>query len=306
MNIESAKTPTITKTSESQTASSQTSSTNASANTSSFKEELNAAKSQEVKAAQDAQKKNENEAETSITQNNTTEDNAQTVQQAVQTNVANQLKIDQDKKDKREDTLNDSKITKISNPLDELSSKIGAINEIKAPINNKVQSVDTKEKDLLSSGNNYCTTMKMDNKDITFFLNLVQNQQMSAQSTQIQNQNVVNNNFTEIKTKATNAPVQVSQTLLDALNESVKTGKPFRIDFDKDIAVVMKVDKNGVLSANFIPGDAAVENYLRNNIEGLRQSFNEQGLNYNELSYSKQQKQEQQERQSKNKENEDE
>ncbi len=94
--------------------------------------------------------------------------------------------------------------------------------------------------------------------------------------------------FQEIKAEATQKTVAVTQTLLDSLNESMKTNKPFRIDFGDDIAVIMKVDKDGILSANFIPGSSAVENYLRGNIGYLRQSFEEQNLDYNELSYTRQ------------------
>lgn len=295
MNVESAKTPTVTKVSENQTSSSAA--TTGKDNSASFKQELDAVKSQDSK-----QTESEN---IQAQQQNTEPENAEAVKQNAQTNAARQLK-DKQLQDEKNALFDKDEFSTISNPLDELSSKIAALNEMKNPLNMKFKSADNKIKETDLSTADCFKTMNMDKNDVTFFLNLVQNQQMSAQSTQLQNQNAINNNFTEIKTEATQSTVQVSQTLLDALNESVKTGKPFRIDFDKDIAVIMKVDKNGVLSANFIPGDAAVENYLRNNIESLKQSFNEQGLNYNELSYSKHQKQQQGQNQSQNKENEDE
>lgn len=143
----------------------------------------------------------------------------------------------------------------------------------------------------------------MDNNDIMFFVNLVENRQMIAQNNPVINSNI-NNNFTDIKSEATQETVRVSATLMDAINDSLKTNKSFRIDFDKDIAVIMRVDKEGVLSANFIPGSAAVENYLRNNIETLRQNFDNQNLPYNELSYKRQQKEEHQQHQNKENENE--
>ena len=60
----------------------------------------------------------------------------------------------------------------------------------------------------------------------------------------------------------------------------------------------MKVDKEGKINANFIPGDKAVEAYLRNNIDFLRQRFNEENIAYGDLNYSKsrQEKQEQEQR----------
>ena len=41
----------------------------------------------------------------------------------------------------------------------------------------------------------------------------------------------------------------------------------------------------GKVSAEFIPGDKAVEMYLRNNIDSLRQRFDDQNLPYNDLFY---------------------
>lgn len=88
---------------------------------------------------------------------------------------------------------------------------------------------------------------------------------------------------------------------MDKLAESMKTNQPFRIDFDKDVSVIIKVNKDGSLAANFIPGDKAVEQYLRNNIASLRQRFDEQDLSYTQLSYSNSRQQQQQKRQNKEK-----
>ena len=201
-------------------------------------------------------------------------------------------------------TITTSTSKTIEDPVSELSSKIAALNEVKNGSSTSKTEKTGLKTDETSDKSDYCKTMKMDDKDITFFVNLVGNQEMSAQANQKISQ--TDPGFTDIKTKETQAPVQVSATLMDAINESVKTNKPFRIDFDNNIAVIMKVDKNGTLSANFIPGDAAVENYLRNNIPNLRQSFDNQNLPYSNLSYSNQQKQQQQQqKQNKNKENAD-
>lgn len=191
-------------------------------------------------------------------------------------------------------------------PIKELKTEISYINNLKNGINPKIGAVNLKTDETLDK-TAFCQIMKMDNTDINFFMGLVENQQVNSQNAQIGNVNGgISNNFLNFKTEATQKTVQVSATLLDALNDSMKTNKPFRIDFDENIAVIMKVDKNGVLSANFIPGDAAVESYLRNNIAMLQQSFNEKNLAYNELSYTKQQKQEEQNQQNNKKENENE
>lgn len=198
----------------------------------------------------------------------------------------------------------------ISDSLDELSSKIATINELKTSSSSKSYNANATKNDKISDKSDYSHRMKMDNSDITFFVNLVQNQGANAGANAAVN--VANlatqkaaDNSSDTAAQATSQSAQISQTLMNALNESMQTNKPFRIDFGSDVAVIMKVDKDGNISANFIPGSAAVENYLRNNISLLRQNFDNQNLPYNELSYSRQQKQDQQQQRN-NKENKNE
>jgi len=290
MNIESTTIPTAAKTTA-EASTSATAGTVTKDSTKTFKDELATVATQETQNPQtnDANK-------TQIEETNAKNNNAQQIEK-------DKLTIEQDK------VAKNLQIANFSDPLSELNLKIASLNEVKNGFNQKPQTIDSASKtdSKTKTGNDYSQSIKMDNKDTIFFLNLVQNQQMSAQANQATNSGVGSNTFTDIKSEATQSTVQVSATLLNALNDSVKTGKSFRIDFDNDIAVIMKVDKEGTLSANFIPGSAAVEQYLKNNIAGLRQSFNEQNLPYNELSYRNQSKQEQKQQQNnKNKENENE
>lgn len=183
----------------------------------------------------------------------------------------------------------------------------GGINFTDFKYHNESQSLLTQNiqdllntKNLMSTVNSAQTVdydaINMSDSDATFFANLVQNTDMSMQSiaSQIQtqmadgNQNIQQN-------------VKVSSVLMEKLSESMKTNQPFRIDFDKDVSVIIKVNKDGSIAANFIPGDKAVEQYLRNNISFLRQRFDEQNLSYSQLSYSNSRQQQQQKRQGKEK-----
>lgn len=183
----------------------------------------------------------------------------------------------------------------------------GGINFTDFKYHNESQSLLTQNiQDLLNTKNLMSTVnsaqsvdydaINMSDSDATFFANLVQNTDMSMQSiaSQIQtqmadgNQNIQQN-------------VKVSSVLMEKLSESMKTNQPFRIDFDKDVSVIIKVNKDGSIAANFIPGDKAVEQYLRNNISFLRQRFDEQNLSYSQLSYSNSRQQQQQRRQGKEK-----
>ncbi len=174
-------------------------------------------------------------------------------------------------------------------------------NESQSLLTQNIQSL-LNTKDLMSTVNSASTfnydVINMSDSDANFFANLVQNTDMSMKSiSDSVNQSLMNGNTENVQKN-----VQVSSVLMEKLSESMKTSQPFRIDFDKDVSVIIKVNKDGSLAANFIPGDKAVEQYLRNNISSLRQRFDEQNLPYSELSYSNQNRQ-QQERRRNNKEN---
>lgn len=138
-------------------------------------------------------------------------------------------------------------------------------------------------------------SINMSNDDANFFANLVQRTDMSISG-------IVNEVSLQTAENSKNIQqnIKVSSILMEKLAESLKTNKPFRIDFDKDVSVIIKVNKDGSLSANFIPGDKAVEQYLRNNIASLRQRFDEENLSYSELSYSNSKEERQQRRKKEN------
>ena len=127
------------------------------------------------------------------------------------------------------------------------------------------------------------SALKINESDADFFINLTQNDNINVQSIQAQAQSMVNNGAEVAEVKQN---VQVSQALLNALSEARENNQPLRIDFDQNISVILRVGRDGAVSAQFIPGDKAVEQYLRNNIESLKASFDEQDLPYSELSYS--------------------
>ena len=183
----------------------------------------------------------------------------------------------------------------------------GGINFTDFKYHNESQSLLTQNiqdllntKDLMSTVNSAQTVdydaINMSDSDATFFANLVQNTDMSMQSIASQIQTQMADGSQNIQQN-----VKVSSVLMEKLSESMKTNQPFRIDFDKDVSVIIKVNKDGSLAANFIPGDKAVEQYLRNNISFLRQRFDDQNLSYSQLSYSNSRQQQQQKRQSKEK-----
>lgn len=141
------------------------------------------------------------------------------------------------------------------------------------------------------------SSVKMSDADAKFFADLVSKTDMSMGSIASEFQKALQQG----DVKMVQSTAKASAALIEALKESSKTNQPFRIDFDKDISVILQVDKGGKINANFIPGDKAVENYLRNNIDFLRQRFDEENISYGDLNYSqsRRQKDEQEERNNK-------
>lgn len=141
-------------------------------------------------------------------------------------------------------------------------------------------------------------SINMSEADAQFFIDVVKNNNAGVQNVVQEIQQAMTFGTEEVQKSA-----NVSKTLLNALHNTQKTGQAVRIDFGNDVAVVMRVGKDGAIMANFIPGDKAVEEYLKNNIGLLRQRFDEEDIPYSQLSYSQHQQQERKQQQENNKEN---
>lgn len=215
----------------------------------------------------------------------------------------------QETKDFKAEITKDTKQPDLKQADDLITAEMlaGAVNFTDFKYHNESQSLLSQNiqnllntKDLISTVNSASTVdydvINMSDADADFFANLVQNTDMSMKD--IASQVMENTNFQTAKS------VQVSSVLMEKLAESLKTNQPFRIDFDKDVSVIIKVNKDGSLMANFIPGDKAVEQYLKNNIASLRQRFDEENLSYSELTYSNSREQQKQQRRKKENDNE--
>ena len=132
----------------------------------------------------------------------------------------------------------------------------------------------------IKSSYNY-DTIKISQDDAKFFADLVENKQFVLQ------QNGEKSNLIKFTDEIgpTYKTQQTSQVLTDLISKAYNEQKPVRIDFDNNVSVILKIDSKGKVSAEFIPGDKAVEAYLRNNIGFLKQRFDDQNLPYNDLLY---------------------
>ena len=130
-----------------------------------------------------------------------------------------------------------------------------------------VKKVDTK------SGITIENVVKFDNiamneADVEVFTNLVQSGEV---------------NLNEMAPKAAEKSVQVSKTLADMLAKSMDNNQPIRIDFDNNISVIIRVSRDGKISADFLPSSQVAEAYLKENLPLLRQKFEQNNIEYDEL-----------------------
>ncbi len=136
---------------------------------------------------------------------------------------------------------------------------------------------------LLNADFNY-DTLLMDLDDALFFINLANEGQFSVE--QAPNGEFKNLMQLEVaQTSVTQKTVSVTNQLTELIEKAQNTQKPVRITFDNNVSVILKIDKHGKLTAEFIPGNIEAENYLKNNIASLKQRFDEQNLPYNDLLY---------------------
>ncbi len=123
-----------------------------------------------------------------------------------------------------------------------------------------------------------------DEEDIKFFLDIIEKNKNNPQVQNINLIPIIGEVSQTVNTNETQS-VQATEKIMQITEIASKTDKPVRIDFDNKITVVLRVDNAGKINAHFYPGDKAAEEYLRNNIQSLRNTFDEKNILYSYLDY---------------------
>lgn len=121
-------------------------------------------------------------------------------------------------------------------------------------------------------------------EDLSFFLDILEKNKKEKTIENIGLIPIVNN-IQNINETSETTNVKATEKVFQIVEMAAKTEKPVRIDFDNQITVVLKVDNTGKINAHFYPGDKAAEEYLRNNIQNLRDSFDKKNILYSYLDY---------------------
>lgn len=296
MGIEATSSTSVSSTSAAAQSSAASSSDSAkkTSTDSSFKDEMN-------KVSKSESKKDDKKVEKSDDKVNAVSDKKDKEASKSDTNKTN----DQDSNNLtltgNVDTSNVMDLTKMGalNSLNNANAMLSS--DIQQMINNTAQisgisGASKVSGSIFSFGDDSKNSISMTQSDAQFFINLTQNDTVSVQNAVVQAQNMINSGA-DVSDVQQN--VKISQALLDAINNAKETNQPLRIDFDQNVSVVLRIGKDGAIAANFIPGDKAVEQYLRNNIESLKATFNENDLPYTDLSYSNSSKQQNERRRNK-------
>ena len=200
--------------------------------------------------------------------------------------VSETLKSQNKKTEKHQDNQNNTINAQIdfNNQISLNNANMMLTNDIAQMIENSASVSMINDKSwVIGFGNDSKNSLQMNESDAQFFLKLTADGEVAMQNIAAQGQGMLNSGA-DISEVAQN--VRVSQTLLNALNDARQNNQPIRIDFDQNISVILRVGRDGAVAAQFIPGDKVAEQYLRNNINELRNAFDEQELPYTELSYS--------------------
>lgn len=99
----------------------------------------------------------------------------------------------------------------------------------------------------------------------------------------------VNNMVTANQSNLSYTSMNFSKNLYEALNKGYKNNTPVRIDFENSSSVILKIDKEGKLSAQFLASEKGMENLLKENLYLLRAKFDKEGIPYKELVYKEKQ-----------------
>lgn len=149
-----------------------------------------------------------------------------------------------------------------------LANRNQALNDTKTVTNEEgIKKVDSQTGIKIENIVKYDTVI-MNEADVEVFANLVENGEI---------------NMNNLAPKAAEKSVQVSKTLADMLAKSMETNQPVRINFDNNISVIIRISRDGKITADFLPSSQVAEAYLKENLPILRQRFDENNIDYESL-----------------------
>ena len=176
-------------------------------------------------------------------------------------NSAMNMLSDDDYKTSEEDMVFLSEIVALNNQMSvEQSDKISNTQNVLNALMSQTQSMDD---------SNYINMSDLSGEDVDYIIKMLENGTSDA------------SDFTDDNKEL----AILSEKFLSLLRDSIINKKVFRIDFDNQISVIIKISNDGKINAEFLTNDAAIETYLKNNLHLLKQRFEALNVNYGEVKY---------------------
>ena len=111
-------------------------------------------------------------------------------------------------------------------------------------------------------------------------------------------------NLNELAPKVAEKAVNISKTLADMLAKSMENNQPLRINFDNDISVIIRISRDGKITADFLPSSQIAEAYLKENLPLLKQRFEDNNIEYDSLNQRERKEQQKENNKKKDRNNE--
>lgn len=111
----------------------------------------------------------------------------------------------------------------------------------------------------------------------------------------LNNPNVAINNSDSIvvedeKGKKTLKKLDFSKSMMNLIEYAYGSNRPIRLDFAQNLSIILKIDKQGQVSAEFVSSDKAMGYLLKTNLPLLRQKLDSEGIKYKKIFYRDEEK----------------
>jgi len=118
----------------------------------------------------------------------------------------------------------------------------------------------------------------MTEDDVKFFQLIVNNQKVTINNS---NSLIVENENGEKILENLN----FSKRMMDMVEYLYTSNRPLRLDFADDLSIILRIDRQGQISAEFIATSKAMEYLLKTNIPLLKQKLDSAGIKYKKIYY---------------------
>lgn len=157
-----------------------------------------------------------------------------------------------------------------------------------------VTSVNVNEVNKTSDAATVGDTLKIEldsltEKDIDFIKECLLHPENAVNLVNMQN-NQINFCIAQPNNQISYRSFDFSNGLSNLIEYAYKSQKPVRLDLEGNASVIIKIDKKGRISAEFLSNDKVMESMIKNNLPQLKSRLDSEGIVYKDITYKDNQK----------------